>query len=358
MTTISTAKVAARELARINGQFGFQIKPENPGLVLGAAPAAPAFTTFTDVLQAEGVDPENLVNVFPATRTEARRKLTAVRPDPAGPRVVHLNHKVAPDSEPGQGVNVNGTSDGGPIIVRIDSGIPMLKVTHGKAIIFADSSWGNSVEVAAGAEAVVYGRPDVKITASVEAGGKLLAVCPEAENRFYAYGAGAIETRFGPEAAVPPEKTCDECEEVVDESDEYCLECKCSCGNSLNDGEGYDGKCGTCADQDYDEEEDDDSGQIFDMELDSAGGDSDTYSVNVLEPGQYEVVLDGDPILEFSYLGDAQDHDNIQDEAVEALKAAGHKVTDPREARLEAFMAGQRAKEAAAAEVNDPEPSF
>lgn len=362
MTNISYAAVAARELARINGQFGHQIKSEDPGVALGAAPTppVPAYETFADVLRAEGVDPGNLVDVFPATRSESRRKLMAVRPDPAGPRVVHINHKVAPDSEPGKYVDVNGTSDGGPIIVRIDSGIPRLQVTRGKAIIFADSTWGNSVHVAAGAEAVVFGHPGVKITVSVEEGGELSAICPEAENRFFAYGRGTIEKHFGPEAAGPAERACDECGEVVDESDEHCMDCKCSCGESLNDGEGWDGKCGTCADREEEDDDDDDdsSGQVFAMDLEDADGEPLDFSVNMLEPGQYEVESGlGDPLVEFSYVGDEQDHSNIQDAALEALKEAGHEVVDPREAALKAFMDQQRQAEAEA-EANDPEPSF
>lgn len=115
---------------------------------------------------------------------------------------------------------------------------------------------------------------------------------------------------------------CNDC--GSDLEDGVCPGCTCSCGASLNDGEGYDGLCGNCADAEDDEE----SEQIFDMELTDAMGNVLDYSVNRIDDGHYEVRDDGgDSIAEFHHNGDDEDHSEIQDSAVAAMKAAGHNVS-------------------------------
>ncbi|WP_461171215.1 hypothetical protein [Arthrobacter sp. Z1-15] len=121
-----------------------------------------------------------------------------------------------------------------------------------------------------------------------------------------------------------------ECDDYgSDLEDGVCPDCTCSCGASLNDGEGYDGLCGNCADADEDDDDDDEPEQIFDMQLRDASGEYLDFSVNRLGDSHYEVEdEDGTQIAEFHHLGDDEDHNEIQDSAIEAMKAAGHAVSD------------------------------
>lgn len=128
------------------------------------------------------------------------------------------------------------------------------------------------------------------------------------------------------DSSIPAE--CPECQDELE--DGVCQNCTCSCGASLNDGEGYDGLCGNCADAAEDDDDDDDEPeQIFDMQLRDASGEYLDFSVNRLGDSHYEVENgDGTQIAEFHHLGDDEDHDEIQDSAIEAMKAAGHAVSD------------------------------
>lgn len=317
-----------------NGQFGSIQRLENPDVTLGAPPeAARVYETFTALLTDQIGDTE-VVAAHPETKSEARRKLVNLRGEPGGAvRQVFLHSRNSPDSGLGETVSVAGPKDGRPIIVNVRSGLPRLKVTSGKAIIFADSVWGNSIDVADGAEAVVFGNSDAKITSRVEEGGSYTAVSPSLKNRFWVAGPGEITREFG--AAV----TCDECDEPIEDGDAFCMDCKCSCGNTLNDGEGYDGKCGTCADaaeddedeDDYDEEDGEDGGEnLFVMSLEDASGEAEEYCVNKCGDGHYEVTssLD-DPLAEFYLNCDEEDHSELQSAAIKALKEAGVFVIDP-----------------------------
>ena len=242
-----------------NGQFGSIQRQENPDVTLGAPqPEAPrVYETFTALLT-EQIGETEIAAVHPDTKSEARRKLVNLRGEPGGAvRQVFLHSRNSPDSGLGETVSVAGPKDGRPIIVNVRSGLPRLKVTSGKAIIFADSVWGNSIDVADGAEAIVFGNAESKITSRVEEGGSYTAVSPSPKNRFWVAGPGEITREFG--AAV----TCDECDEPIEDGDAFCMDCKCSCGNTLNDGEGYDGKCGTCADAAEDDEDEDDDTEWF-----------------------------------------------------------------------------------------------
>lgn len=124
------------------------------------------------------------------------------------------------------------------------------------------------------------------------------------------------------DSSIPAE--CPECQDELE--DGVCPGCTCSCGASLNDGEGYDGQCGNCADASEDDEE---SEQIFDMQLRDPSGVYLDFSVNRLGDGHYDVEdEDGTQIAEFHHNGGDEDHGEIQDSAVAALKAAGHAVSD------------------------------
>jgi hypothetical protein len=79
----------------------------------------------------------------------------------------------------------------------VSSGLPFLKVTSGTAIIRMRSSWGNSVDVGPGVEAVVIASADSKVTSQCEAGGKLTFVCPTEKNRFRPFGDGEIFLAIG-----------------------------------------------------------------------------------------------------------------------------------------------------------------
>lgn len=362
--TIDALAAQIRENARNRrtGQFGHHLHNIDPTVTLNGAPAPEAhpYESLNALLAGHGVDVDSLVQVVPESVTEARRKLVNLRGEPGGAiRHVRIHDGNAPQNYPGEHTRVAGPKDGRPIVIHLTSGLTRLKVESGKAIVFADSRWGNSIDVADGAELVVYGKPDTKITGTVDAGGKYTAVCPSSENRFNVFGPGEVRQLFGePEeqAAEPGEQVdrpepanadrlCDECGEVIDESDKHCMDCKCSCGNTLNDGNGWDGKCGTCADAaeadgEYDENEDDEVNLVCAMELIDEEGDIVDYSIVRLEESRYEVESTGDPILEFDYVGDEEAHDAIQEAALEALKLAGHKFTEPETA------------------VSDPEPGW
>lgn len=318
-----------------NGQFGSIQRQENPDVTLGAPQqeAPHVYETFAALLT-EQIGETEITAIRPDTKSEARRKLVNLRGEPGGAiRQVHIHHKNAPDSGVGETVDVAGPKDGRPIIVNVSSGLPRLKVTSGKAIIYADSVWGNSIDVADGAEAVVFGHAEAKITSRVDEGGSYTAVSPSPKNRFWVGGPGEITRKFG--AAL----TCDECDEPIEDGDALCLNCKCSCGNTLNDGEGWDGKCGTCADaaeddedgDDYDEEDGEDGGgNLFEMSLEGSDGETEEYRVNKCGDGHYEVTssLD-DPLAEFYLNCDEEDHNELQSAAIKALKEAGVFVIDP-----------------------------
>lgn len=193
----------------------------------------------------------DIVRKAPRTGSEAKRMLKNSRGEPDGRiRMVSLDHGNAPKEAPGERVEIVGPRDGRPILVRVSSGIPFLKVTSGKAIIYADSSWGNSVEVADGAEAIVVASPDRKVTVGVDEGGKAAQVCSSTENRMrsHTHDRSEVPFRLGEISAAraQPETAEDDDEDDEDEDDDdRCREC----GEPNDDGEGWDGLCGTCADR-------------------------------------------------------------------------------------------------------------
>lgn len=134
----------------------------------------------------------------PETRAEARRLLKNARGEADGRiRLVHLNHHNAPRTEILEKVEIVGPKDGRPIVVDVTSGLPSLKVISGTAIIRPRSSWGNSVDVGPGAEAIIIGPPDAKITTNCDEGGKVTFVCASAKNRFRPFGKGEIYLSTG-----------------------------------------------------------------------------------------------------------------------------------------------------------------
>lgn len=136
--------------------------------------------------------------ITPATKAETKLLLKNLRGAPDGKvRLVRINHTNAPDTKPGEKIEIHGPKDGRPIIIDISSGIPSLKVMSGTALIRPRSNWGNSVDVGAGAEAVLVAPADAKVTTSVDEGGTATFVCPESKNRFRPYGDGDIYLSTG-----------------------------------------------------------------------------------------------------------------------------------------------------------------
>ncbi|WP_139187261.1 hypothetical protein [Pseudarthrobacter chlorophenolicus] len=176
------------------GQFAAATHSE-PGIVLtdGRAEFVTERHLYERELAALAGPDADIEEKYPATKTEARRLLKNTRGEDGGKiRVVRLNHTNAPDSEPGERVEIVGPKDGRPIVVDVTSGLPHLKVTSGTAIIRMRSGWGNSIDVGPGAEAIVLAAADTKVTTDCDEGGKLTLVCPSAKNRFRPFGKGEI----------------------------------------------------------------------------------------------------------------------------------------------------------------------
>ena len=193
--------------ADVNRRAGkFDFKNHAPsGVVLNpGGGGAPRFVNARDLFNAElGGAP--VVEMEPATKTEARRLLRNLRGEADGAvRKVNLNHHNEPDSSGSKRVEVTGPTDGRPIAVDLQSGIPGLLVTAGKAVIRADSRSGNSINVAEGAEAVIVADPGSKVTVEVAAGGKATLVSTATKNWFRPYGDGDIQVKFGPDAEPEP----------------------------------------------------------------------------------------------------------------------------------------------------------
>lgn len=181
------------------GQFATTTHAE-PGIVLTGGRAE--FVNDSHLFERELetlVGPDAVIEEkFPDSKSEARRLLKNSRGEADGKiRTVRLEAYNSPDSEPGERVDIVGPKDGRPIIVDIGSGIPNLKVVSGTAIIRPRSSWGNSVDVGPGAEAVIIGPSNAKITTRCDEGGKVTFVCPTEKNRFRPFGDGEIYLSVG-----------------------------------------------------------------------------------------------------------------------------------------------------------------
>ena len=185
------------------GKFDFKSHAPS-GVVLDPAGGTPRFVNARDLFKAE-LGGAEVIEKNPANKTEARRLLRNIRGEAdGGIRKVTLNHVNAPDSSWDKRVDVAGPADGRPIAIDLHSGIPGLLVTSGKAVIRADSSWGNSINVADGAEAVIVADPGSKVTVEVAAGGKATLMSTSTTNRFRVHGDGDIQVQYGPDAEPEP----------------------------------------------------------------------------------------------------------------------------------------------------------
>ena len=254
-------------------------------------------------------------------------------------REVALHQGNAPD----KAADVAGPKDGRPLAVSIASHAPAqdLTVTSGRAIISADSEYGATVKVAAGAEAVIIASAHRKVSVEVEEGGRATLMSNNAENGFTVTGSEEGITRDFPEP-LPAQP------EASDDDDDWDDDNTCECGEPNDDGDGWDGKCGSCADQaepkcsDCGDVIDDDmnglcgdcaeGGQIFDMSVTGEDGEDVFYSVNRIGDGHYELENDGDAVVEFHFNGDSEAHGEIQSAGVRALREMGTFVYEEGEA--------------------------
>ena len=197
-----TTNISARQPAGIpaGGQFAATVHTE-PGIVL--SPDGAHFVTTAELFtlaQEEAAKHATIEEFDPATKSESKRLLVNRRGLPGGRvRRVNLDYNNAPDSKTSDHVEVAGPSDGRPIIVEVTSGLPRLRVSSGRAVIAADSGWGNSVTVGPGAEAIVISSPESKVTVTVEDGGYAAFLCTSEKNRFRAYpeGDGRVDVMYG-----------------------------------------------------------------------------------------------------------------------------------------------------------------
>jgi hypothetical protein len=176
------------------GQFAATTHAE-PGIVLtgGRAEFVTERHLYARELEALAGPDAEIVEKYPDTKSEARRLLKNTRGEADGKiRMVRLEAYSSPDTEPGERVDIVGPKDGRPIIVDVRSGIPNLKVASGTAIIRPLSTWGNSVDVGPGAEAIIVADASYKITTRCDKGGKVTFVCPTEKNWFRPFGDGEI----------------------------------------------------------------------------------------------------------------------------------------------------------------------
>lgn len=219
------------------GKFGSKQFNESE-VILGRPPQPePRYSQFDNVLSAQGIDRRAVINHWPDTRSEAKRRLVNLRGESGGLyRQVTLDSaNTDPRGNTVDTTDVAGPKDGRPIIVRVTSGMPVLRVTSGKAIIHADSLWNkNRILVCDGAEAVILGDQSREITITAQQGSKVTLLCESAENKFDVLRApgSTVTERFGPEAVSAP--VCEECGEVMMYA--TCQDCYCACGKPSVDG--------------------------------------------------------------------------------------------------------------------------
>ena len=200
---MTTSTEAAREAARHkDGKFGEQAHSEPKISLLGPPAGIPPRLRSGREMLNELLLRDYPDAVFeakrPATKSECKRLLSNPRGEKDGKvRVVDINWEIAPDSDGGDRVEIVGPKDGRPIVLNLHSGIPYLRVASGKAIILADSSWGNSIDVADGAEATVIASRDTKTSVDVAEGGKATLVSDTEKNRFREFGKGEIIVDYG-----------------------------------------------------------------------------------------------------------------------------------------------------------------
>jgi hypothetical protein len=168
-----------------------------PGIVLTASGAR--FVNTDDLFDREleaAAGGAPITDSYPSTRAKARAALVNTRGEKDGAvRFVHLENHNAPDGQ----VDVVGPRDGRPIVISVEDALPSLNVYSGKAVVLANSRWGNSITVKAGAEAVIIAPLENKTTVMVEDGGKATIVCESENHNFRPHisGTGTIDQAFG-----------------------------------------------------------------------------------------------------------------------------------------------------------------
>lgn len=136
--------------------------------------------------------------------------------------------------------------------------------------------------------------------------------------------------KFGEQAHSEPDLAL----EVTAGEDEYddFDDDTCHCGASLDDGEGYDGECGNCADATESE--------LFQPSITDADGDDPYYTVHHSpydddDETYYVRDENSEEVLEFQYIGDSEDHNEIQAAMLRAFKAKGIELYDEENPRPE-----------------------
>lgn len=245
-------------------------------------------------------------------------------------REVALHAHNAPDKP----VDVAGPKDGRPLAVSIAGRTPAqdLNVTSGKAIITVRSEGGAAVKVAAGAEAVIVASNFSPVAVHLEEGAKATLMAGSGNNRFTVTGSEEGVTLDFP-APLPPQPEAD------DNVDDWDQDDTCECGQPNDDGEGWDGKCGDCADReapkcaDCGNLVDDDAdglcedcaeqGLVAEVSVTNEAGEDVIYNLNRIGDGHYELEDDGDAVVEFHFNGDPEAHGEIQSAGIRALREMG-----------------------------------
>ena len=102
----------------------------------------------------------NTVDKMPKSRSAARNALNNRRGEPRdGVRAVYLNSANFPENP-----EVWGPDDGRPLLVIAEHGLETLRVMGGNVIVYAGSSWGNSVEAAGSSQVTVICAVGKKVT--------------------------------------------------------------------------------------------------------------------------------------------------------------------------------------------------
>lgn len=102
---------------------------------------------------------------LPQTITEVRTALQNIRGEKdEGVRLVMLRSQALFYKSGSIDVYVYGPKDGRPLIVEVESGMVRLNVMSGRVLIWANSSWGNSVESLNDSQVEVVVSPERKAT--------------------------------------------------------------------------------------------------------------------------------------------------------------------------------------------------
>lgn len=217
---------------RPSGQFGEKLHGDS-GLTLGGQDMHPL---LLGLLAREGIDSRELVRYWPDNLSEAKRRVSAVR-GPANGRsaLIELDHH---NTVPRRGfgipaLEVAGPADGRPVILNLSSGVSYLRVTSGKAIIFAGTISSNTIEVADGAEAIICAGSYTNVKVGARTGSTVTLVCNSDENKIDVWDtSGTVTKRFDPETLTVPE--CPDCGEAMEYGS--CRGCSCACGQPAAEG--------------------------------------------------------------------------------------------------------------------------